>query len=706
MKSTLLKFFLTLSAVLLFGLKASAQGTTNMGTKGFPTNESDIKFFFSVTGFSQLKGEGIASTVYATVFDGNQDYNFEVVLPKSTNTICSDQATVRAMMRNVVSLDVDAKRTHEVTIKTGTTVTNQTLGGTNGWLKNTYQFQNATLPITVVDYNHGAPIYKEFEYQLKGASYGDGYRITGKRNDFQKAHDAWYLITKGPEGIVKEHVTAQDQKGDEDSFLYLPVGAYIQMYDEKITVSGSPVSMSEGNFDLVSLCKAFENIQNNLPNPQQKAIFYLPAGTKLSIGASIATLNEAAKITFDLTKMPSEYTLNGVLSTLAQKAAAVQSDPNGESGTSAKGVFIQTFLNMFDQLVAAVNAAETVPVLVEFGEPGPFIEVYHSDKNGAKIKESALQTPDQFRQTLTTYPNAIGLVRNQYATPMNIAAADAVNNTVIEYKVGHSNNGYYYECNKLVLIDAVTGVQETSGFYTPVNFVAISGNYTRNFKYSNSAVCVPFALDKTELFDKDGANNISMITFAYYEPKFKADGTWNSDDAYVYFNVRNSIGAGVPFMTYDHTRDQDKTAKAGRLVKNFNMTDIVASPENSANLQGTFLHTKEFGAAGHFYGPNSTDDQLAPIKSTNVVTPFRSVLSLNYDTEYNDGHNNTGNATTAKVIKIAIIDENGDATSIDGVYLGNKSNPQNNIYTINGVKVSSMSKPGLYIVNGKKVLVK
>lgn len=702
MKSTLLKFFLTLSAVLLFGLNASAQGTTKMGTDGFPTNKSDIKFFFSVTGFSQLGGAGNSSTVYATVFDGNQDYNFEVVLPKKTNVLCSDQATVRAMMRNVASLDVDANetRTHEVTINTGTKVTNQTLGG---WLPLTYQFQNATLPITVVDYNHGAPIYKEFEYQLKGAPYGDGYRITGKRNDFQKAHDAWYLITKGPENINPIHVTAE-RKGDEDTFLDLPVGAYIQLGKEMITVD-SEIKMSEGNFDLNTLCSMFKT-PTTVTNAEQKAIFYLPAGTKLSIGASIATLNEAAKITFDLTNMPQGYTLDGVLSTLAEKAAAVQSDPNGESGTSAKGVFIQTFLNMFDQLVAAVNAAKTVPVLVEFGQPGPFIEVYHSDKTGAKIKESALQTPDQFRQTLTTYPNAIGLVRSQYATPMNIAAADAVNNTVIEYKVGHSNNGYYYECKNLVLIDTESGVQVTSGFYSPVNFVAISGNYTRNFTRSNSAVCVPFALDKTELFDKDGANNISMITFAYYEPKFKADGTWNSDDAYVYFNLRNSVGAGVPFMTYDYTRGQNTSVKAGKLVKNFNMTDIVASPENSANLQGTFLPTKEFAVAGHFYGPDTQDRQLAPIKSNNTVYAFRSVLGLNYDTEYNDGHNNTGNATTAKVIKIAIIDENGDATSIDGVYLGNKSNPQNNIYTINGVKVSSMSKPGLYIVNGKKVLVK
>lgn len=685
MKSTLLKFFLTLSAVLLFGLNASAQGTTNMGTKGFPTNESDIKFFFSVTGFSQLEGKGTASTVYATVFDGNQDYNFEVVLPKGTNTICSDQATVRAMMRNVVSLDVDAKRTHEVTIKTGTKVTNQTLGG---WLPNTYLFQGATLPITVVDYNHGTPIYKEFEYQLKGASYGDGYRITGKRNDFQKAHDAWYLITKGPEGIAKEHVTAE-RKGNEDTFLDLPVGAYIQLGKEMITVD-SEIKMSEGNFDLNTLCSMFKT-PTTVSNAQKKAIFYLPAGTKLSIGASIATLNEAAKITFDLTNMPQGYTLDGVLSTLAEKAAAVQSDPNGESGTSAKGVFIQTFLNMFDQLVAAIDAVETtVPVLVEFGEPGPFIEVY----KGNPSAEPGLKTLSEFKTILNSYPNAVGIVRNQFAITPYISACQApdVKNIVIEYKSGSYTN-FFYESPNFVFTDRQSG--KNCSYYSPVDFIAVKGGYSRSFTYANSTSCVPFELKESDL-----ASGAYIMTFAYYEPVVLDDKTIDPNGrAWIYFNKRNVINAGIPCFIYDES-------KAGFSVE-FTNTRIVGMPDNSANLQGSFYNGCLTYGTDH-YVPSSANagKTLSNVANGSASTAFRSALHLAYTKEYNDGNNNPGTGGSAKTLNIAVIDENGETTSIDGVYLGNQKDKQNAIYTINGVKVSSMSQPGLYIVNGKKVLVK
>lgn len=663
MKSTLLKFFLTLTSVLLFGVNASAQGTTVLDEDGFPTNASSasIKFFFSVTGFSQLEGKGTASTVYATVFDGaEQDYNFEVVLPNKNNIVCSDQATVRAMMRNVASLDVDANetRTHKVTINTQTSVSSQTLGA---WLPKTYGFQGATLPITVVDYNHGETIKKEFTYTLSGAAHGvDGWRITGVRNNFQDAHDAWYLITKGPN---EDHVTA-DRKGDEDSFLYLPAGAYVQMYNGRVTAS-SAVSMSEGNFDLAALRQMFSTVET-VANPEEKAVFYLPQGTKLTIGASYATLNEPAWITVDLTKMPQSKTLKDVLSNL-------------KTASKDNSSFIQAFLQMFDGLVEAVDLAEEVPIEVRFGQPGAYIQVYP----GSLEPLPELKTHEEFKQILEDHPNAVGMVRNQYATSDHIAEcqAEGVKNIVIEYKAGSYNN-YYYESPNFVFTDRKSGAN--CNYYSPVDFIAVKGGYTRNFSSKNSTICVPFALTNNNF-----SKNMTFMTFAYYEPIEGYDNAW------AYFNSRESIDAGVPCFMYNYSG-------ANNLTVTFENEKIVRMPINSFNIHGAFMTISDYDRSG-YYGVSANDKWLAAYTTENRSI-FRAALYMGYDIEFNNGANNTG-SNSVKTLQIAIINSKGEATAIDGTIIKQDLSRQE-IYNLNGQKVNNIAKPGLYIVNGVKYFKK
>lgn len=663
MKSTLLKFFLTLSAVLLFGVNASAQGTTALGDDGFPTGESSdpIKFFFSVTGFSQLGGLGAQSTVYATVFDGNQDYNFEVVLPNKNNIVCSDQATVRAMMRNVASLNVGANETrkHEVTINTQTSVSTQKLGG---WLPKTYQFQGATLPITVVDYNHGETIKKEFTYTLSGASHGEnGWRITGVRNNFQDAHDAWYLITKGPN---EDHVTA-DRKGDEDSFLYLPAGAYVQMYNGRVTAS-SAVSMSEGNFDLAALRQMFSTVET-VANPEEKAVFYLPQGTKLTIGASYATLNEPAWITVDLTKMPQSKTLKDVLSNL-------------KTASKDNSSFIQAFLQMFDGLVEAVDLAGEVPVEVRFGEPA-FIQVF----KGQETPETTLRTPAQFAEDLKEYPNAVGYVWSNlngvnYATPTNIAIADqsGVQNIVIDYPVG--KKGHYYECNNLILVDYVQGPsKENINFYTPQDFNAIKLSYSRTILASSgnyNSVCLPFA------FSSSNVGNGEIYTFSNY----------NETASQVYFTKQNVVDAGIPCIV--------KTVQSTWNVSLTN-ADVVANPIESTNMKGSFVKDNVGVGEGtkNFYKLNGSGEKYQVNLSTSNCYPFRSYLVI--DTTMGPGVPGSSNA---KVLDIVFEDESTAISSMTSDCI------VESVYSLSGTKLSKVQKGVnlLKMTDGtiKKVIVK
>lgn len=647
MKSTLLKFFLILTSVLLFGVNASAQGTTVLGNEGFPTGESSdpIKFFFSVTGFSELGGLGAQSTVYATVFDGNQDYNFEVVLPNKNNIVCSDQATVRAMMHNVASLNVDANetRTHEVTINTQTSVSTQKLGD---WLPKTYSFQGATLPITVVDYNHGETIKKEFTYTLSGASHGEnGWRITGVRNNFQDAHDAWYLITKGPAGITKEHVTA-DRKGDEDSFLYLPAGAYVQMHNGRVTATSS-VSMSEGTFNLAALRQMFSNVET-VANPEEKAIFYLPAGTKLTIGASYATLNEPAWITVDLTKMPQSKTLKDVLSNL-------------KTASKDNSSFIQAFLQMFDGLVEAVDLAGEVPIEVRFGEPA-FIQVFE----GKSTPERELKTPTQFAEILKTYPNAVGYVWSNlngtnYSTPENIAIADksGVQNIVIDYPVG--KKGHYYECNNLVLIDDATK-NATHDYYSPEDFVALNLNFSRNNISGLRTACLPFSVSSEDIGGK-------LYVFSQ-EDVASSVGTEHQ----FYFALKDEVEPGIACMTYC----------PGGTSWNLSYNTpkrIVANPVKATNMQGVFQLS--IIGLGHYL--LNANNEYGPTSASSGLTVFRSYLDVD---DKDPAHGNPGGNTTSKSFSIRL--EGEDVTSLMPVPTEN--NVISEVYNVNGSRINSLQK--------------
>jgi len=690
MKQSLLKLCLSLAAVMLAGLNVSAQKTYFSPTMPETSEDyKDIKFYLAVSGYDASNKQ---STVSLTVFDHANDYDFEVNLPVSGSKVDPTGATIESLMHDVFSLDVSSTECHKNTkaFTTGVTgVSPQILGiaadfpqAQRVWLSHCYTFNGATLPVKVIDYNHQAaanyPEEYNFKYVITRTTATDGsVKISGQAQTLTGetgtpaiavAHNAWYLITKG---FNNKHVTATHNIENPGSRIVLPSGSYVQLGNEKLPIA-TTANMGNGIFDISALKKLLnENTIESVEDAEHKAIFYLPAGTTMTIGHSQAVLNEAAKITLDLPGYTdsSVISLNGALSYMKQE--------------SDKGNYylLQALLDMFDNLVYMVDEADSPSVTVQFGEPGAFIEAYRSKET----PDATLYTPSQFEEILSEYPNAVGYVWSEdhfpsgvnYATEENIAAVEAanVNNVVIDYKIGH---GHYYECNNFVLVDWATGIQKTEDFYSPTDFVAVKLNYTRTHLLTGTgkynSVCLPFAIEGD---DVDG----DIYVYADY----------NVNESHVYYNKKEDITEGIPCIV-------STTATSWDINKQF--ANVKATPDRSTNMTGEFMKTNP--GTGHWVLKDGDGTYFHGTSDAYKCWPFRAYLDLNGALEF--GGTQDG-STTAKQFSIAFVD---DATSISAVPSSNNSISE--IYSLSGAKLSSMQK-GVNIVKMldgsiRKVIVK
>lgn len=290
------------------------------------------------------------------------------------------------------------------------------------------------------------------------------------------------------------------------------------------------------------------------------------------------------------------------------------------------------------------------------------------------------QTFAQFATIRNSKPNAIMIVGAEFAD-----YAQTETNVVVDYAVGN-NGGHYYECPKFVLTDRASG--KTVDFYTPVDFTAVTGSYSRNIYLNTNSCSLPFEIDNS-MFENSGAK---ILTFAFLEAV-------GNTGMYAYFNAVESLTAGVPCFIYS-TVDT-------KLNVTFNNTQIVAKPINENNIKGTFVSTTEWTSVPLMYGLTSNGDKLALV--TTKIGALRSVLSMSGAESFNGGSNHPStNEARVNELEIAIIGEDGVITGIDGIEIDNVV-PENAkteaVYNLNGQRVSKATK-GLYIINGKKTIVK
>ena len=273
------------------------------------------------------------STVDMTV---GEDYTAVFTMPAAGGTVNTGSNDLTAKMQKVASLGVEGVKSHTMTISTG-------LGGTevalDAWLPHCYSFEGATIDATIDG--------KSCTYTLRGIDKitdSSMYTITAA-TDPAAASAAWQALTS--------HVNVGTQA--DDSKIVIKNGAYLMIGTEKLEFTSSEVGdLTLDNFNNMNALK--ETIRNHVklsPCDDQggKITMYLPAGTQLAVGGSVATLKDNCTITITLD--PGEMgDLSHALSSLKNETDAT--------------MMVKELVQQFDNLIGAIDATGNVTVNVSF----------------------------------------------------------------------------------------------------------------------------------------------------------------------------------------------------------------------------------------------------------------------------------------------------------------------------------------------------
>ena len=203
-------------------------------------------------------------------------------------------------------------------------------------------------------------------------------------------------------------------------------------------------------------------------------------------------------------------------------------------------------------------------------------------------------------------------------------------------------------------------------FNAPEDFTAESVKLTRDVQKGKNSFVLPFAVKATEL---------DATQVATYEGCDKTNNVAN-------FKTAENVGANTPFLTMDVP--EDKAAVAKELT--FTNKDIVATPTDFGKGEG-FVGVYAKTSAKDKYGING-DGNLQIGGEGATIAAFHAYL-------------NVINPASAPA-RIAI---NGSTlTAIHGVTADKVANTA--VYDLSGRRVYGKLQKGLYIMNGKKFVVK
>ena len=235
------------------------------------TETIPYKFYLGVTS---------GSTVDMTV---GGDYTAMITLPKAGETVNAGSVSLTAKMQDVASLGVEGVKSHTTTISTGLGEMDVVLSGK---LPNCYGFGGATINANI----DGASC----TYNI-GAINTDGelYTIEAAPADMEAARAVW-------QALIGENITTAANEGN-DSKIVIKNGAYLMIGTEKLEFEdGVADDLVLNNLsDMAALNTTIrEHIKLTGCADQGGTITaYLPAGTQLAVGGSVATLEKNCTIT-------------------------------------------------------------------------------------------------------------------------------------------------------------------------------------------------------------------------------------------------------------------------------------------------------------------------------------------------------------------------------------------------------------------------
>lgn len=254
----------------------------------------------------------------------------------------------------------------------------------------------------------------------------------------------------------------------------------------------------------------------------------------------------------------------------------------------------------------------------------------------------------QFVEAQGTQPNAMAVVASAHA-----AEVEGLTNVIVEYTVG--KNGHYYECDNFVLADR-------KDWYSPVDFTALSGSYSRDVTVGLTTICMPFSVAECTAFTK----------YIYHSS--------NEAGTTAYFNHIDNVDAGDAFLA--------QVSSNTTWICNFNNTRIYANTNvEGGALRGTYQKT----TVSDCYKVNQEGTGLQ-YYSSEITHPFRAYFILTNE--------NVFSGSQTRSLRIAFDELEEGTTGISAV--GNDAN-NNVIYNAQGLRMNKIQN-GLNIVNGKKIL--
>ena len=266
----------------------------------------------------------------------------------------------------------------------------------------------------------------------------------------------------------------------------------------------------------------------------------------------------------------------------------------------------------------------------------------------------------EWRKLQLNYPNCVGIIRSGQEKWAHFASNMLIEDASVE-------GGY--RCPYFVLTDLTYGYNSLSkvsltGFYSPYNFTIMKGEYDRKLQMGHNTICLPFTISQNELPDKS-----QMYSYSHFD----------TDKCDVIFEPQTTIEAGRSCFVVCDTVSDWQLDLSGKIVT------PLKEYESNEQVRGTYTTTTEYKGTG--YAPRHNDDVFAPLGM--YLHPFRACILIN-----------TTNAS--QEVHVRLQDKDG-ADYINSIEVNNNSNA-NNIYTLDGKRISSPTKRRPYIINGKIVI--
>ncbi len=248
---------------------------------------------FSLTGFAAGNAEKVtvtASSNGASVLTGKvyDDYTASLSIIKGT-TVNAGEVTASIAMTDIASLGIAGTKSYTKTIKTG--IEKEVL--LDNYLPS---FTSASIVGTIDGQKYG--------YNITATNGEEVYAIDAVPQNKAAVQAAWAKLAS--------HIKTSTQEKD-DSYAVIPASTYVQVGSEKLSfVTDLKLDNIENGAEAAARNAA--KLENAKELEDAQAEIYLPAGTTLALGQTVAALKDAASVKIYGYKDSAD--VNEILSTL------------------------------------------------------------------------------------------------------------------------------------------------------------------------------------------------------------------------------------------------------------------------------------------------------------------------------------------------------------------------------------------------------